>query len=123
MICLTAGVLAASLAAPGFTLTWIHSVEKTEIQEDYLVSGSRLLLTEERIKTSGAGFDPQPGSVLADGWWLWHPNRLVEDITLAMAAAPGDWRICVNNACHPVRHYLPDAGTEPVRIAACSAER
>lgn len=120
MFCLTAGALAATLAVHSFTLTWIHSVEKTEIQEDYNQAGDRLVLTEARIKTSGAGFDPPPGAILDSGWWRWRPGTSLDAVTLARAAAPGDWHICVHNSCRSVSHYLPQADHDtPIRITAC----
>ena len=120
MFCLTAGTLAATLAVQSFTLTWIHSVEKTEIQEDYSLAADHLLLTEARIKTSGAGFDPPPGATLEGGWWRWQPGTMLDAVTLARSAAPGEWRICVHNSCQPLSQYLPDGESEaPVRIAAC----
>ena len=123
MVCLTAGAVAAALAVQSFTLTWIHSVEKTEIQEDYTTAQDRLRLTEARIKTSGAGFDPPPGATLAGGWWRWQPGTLLDGVTLARAAAPGDWRICVNNGCRSVNGYLPDSEHDAaVRITACPAK-
>jgi hypothetical protein len=121
--CLTTGTFVATLAVHSLTLTWIHSVEKAEIQEDYSQAGDQLLLTEARIKTSGAGFDPPPGAVLGGGWWRWQPNRMLDGITLARAAAPGEWRICVHNRCQPLGQYLPDGIDDaPVRISACPAK-
>lgn len=120
MFCLTAGALAATLAAQSFTLAWIHSVEKTEIQEDYRLTGDRLMLTEARIKTSGAGFDPPADAKLEGGWWRWHPGTVLDLLTLARSSAPGDWRICLERTCDPLIHYLPGQDSDtPVQIAAC----
>ena len=121
--CLTAGTVVATLAVQSLTLTWIHSVEKAEIQEDYSLTNNRLLLTEARIKTSGAGFDPPPGAVLDGGWWRWKPGTVLETVMLARSAAPGEWRICVHNGCQPLSQYLPDGVDDaPVRISACPAK-
>lgn len=124
VFCLTAGTLAATLAVQSFTLSWIHSVEKTEIQEDYSsAADGHLLLTEARIKTSGAGFDPPPDAILDGGWWRWRPGIILDQLTLARASAPGEWRICLPNGCRPLSQYLPDSQNEtPVRITACPAD-
>ena len=119
-LCLTAGAVAVALSAQSFTLTWIHSVERTEIQEDYRVTDGRLMLTAARIKGSGAGFDPPPGARLADGWWQYEPRRMLDALTLARSAAPGDWRICLEGLCRSLEYYLPDDGSGmPARITAC----
>jgi hypothetical protein len=120
-LCLTAGAVAATLAVQSFTLTWIHSVERTEIREDYRLVDDRLVLVTARIKGSGAGFDPPPGSKLEDGWWRYEPNLTLPAVTLARSAAVGDWRICLNRTCHSLEYYLPDAdNSAPVQIAACT---
>jgi hypothetical protein len=125
MLCLTAGAVAVALATQGFTLAWIHSVEKTEIQEDYRLSDDRLILTEARIKGSGAGFDPPAGAVLDGGWWRYWPNREAKTVTLARSNAPGEWQICLDGLCHALAHYLPQngSGASPVEITACSGAR
>jgi hypothetical protein len=98
-------------------------VEKTAIEEDWRQSGDRLVLTEARIKGSGAGYDPPEGSVLRDGWWHYRPQRETAAVTLARAAAPGEWRICVAGGCHTADHYLGGSGDSPATIALCPAGR
>jgi len=123
MFCLTAGALAATLAAQSFTLSWIHSVQKTEIQEDYSTAGDKLLLTEARIQSSGAGFDPPPGAQLAGGWWRWRPATLHEKLTMARAAAPGEWSICLDGNCRPLGEYIAGPGETAVDITVCPVQR
>ena len=119
MFCLTAGAMVATLAVQGFTLSWVHSVQRSEIQEDYRLDGDRLVLDEARIKESGAGFDPPPGAVLDNGWWHWRPGTLHDGLTLAQSSAPGEWRICLEQSCQPLSYYLPESGNAAVRINAC----
>jgi hypothetical protein len=123
MFCLTAGAIATTLAAQSFTLSWTHSVQKTEIQEEYSTAGDKLLLTEARIQSSGAGFDPPPSAQLSGGWWRWRPATQHEKLTLARAAAPGDWRICVDGVCRPLSEYIAAPGETAIEITACPAER
>lgn len=123
-LCLTAGALSVTLAFQSFTLAWTHSVEHTDIQEDYRLSDGRLLLTEARIKGSGAGFDPPNGARLEDGWWHYEPHVTLETLTLARADAPGDWQICAQGQCRSLEYYLPHADdSAPVQIAACTNRR
>ena len=121
MICLSAGAMVATLAVQGFTLSWVHSVQKSEIQEDYRLEAGGLMLSEARIKGSGAGFDPPPGSQLREGWWRWRPDSQHHELILARSSAPGEWRICLDQSCHPLSHYLPESGDMAVQIAACHA--
>lgn len=120
MFCLTAAAVAATLAVQTFTLSWVHSVQRSEIQEDYGLAAGRLILIEARIKGSAAGFDPPPGAVLDDGWWRWRPGTLLDSVTLARASAPGEWRICLGSACQPLNHYLTIPDDRAARIAPCS---
>lgn len=120
MLCLTAGAMAVALSAQSFTLSWKHSVEHTEIQEDFRLAENRLMLIEARIKGSGAGFDPPAGARLANGWWEYEPRLELDALTLARRAAPGDWQICLEGLCRSLEYYLPDDGSgTPVQITAC----
>ena len=119
MICLSAGVMIATLALQGFTLSWVHSVQKSEIQEDYRLEAGGLVSSEARIKGSGAGFDPPTGSRLSEGWWRWQPASHHRELILARSSAPGEWRICLDHSCQPLSHYLPESGDTAVRITAC----
>ncbi len=53
--CLMVGSIALALSGPTFQLRWTHSVEKVEWVEDWAVEPGELLLTQARIKGSGAG--------------------------------------------------------------------
>lgn len=123
MICLSAGAMVATLAVQSFTLSWVHSVQQSEIQEDYQLEVGGLVLSEARIKGSGAGFDPPAGSRLTEGWWRWQPGSHHHELILARSSAPGDWRICLDNICRPMSDFLPDSGETPLRITACAAAR
>ncbi len=68
-LCLAAGGLQVSLPVSQFTLRWTHSIEKVEWAEDYEVAGAWLHLSRARIRGSGAGMEPPPGSWLLHGVW------------------------------------------------------
>ena len=57
-VCFVAGAIVKTLQVSAFTLVWTHSVQKTDWQEDWRASPDGLLLTEARVKGSGAGIDP-----------------------------------------------------------------
>ncbi|MDP3315414.1 MAG: DUF1850 domain-containing protein, partial [Devosia sp.] len=72
-LCVAAGGKMVAIATTLFTLSWTHSVERTDWSETWRVSEQGLELTEARIKGSGAGMDPGEGAKLEDGWWAWSP--------------------------------------------------
>lgn len=120
-VCLTAGLLAATLSLDAFTLTWVHSVERSAIEEDYRVTATGLVLTEARIKGSGAGFDPPAGSVLRGGWWHYRPSLPpLPRIALARSGTVADWRLCAGGRCTPLGALLPGARpTDTIVVAPC----
>lgn len=131
MLCLAAGALAATLAVDAFTLLWVHSVQKSEIQEDYRLVQGHVVLTEARIKGSAAGFDPPPGSRLAGGWWHYVPDLPpLSELRLARSETVADWQLCVAGTCRPLSDHLPSPSspseaqrTAPVTLQACTAGR
>lgn len=122
MICLAAGVVSAALALNAFTLTWVHSVQKSAIEEDWRVEGQALRVVETRIKGSAAGYDPPPDAVLSGGWWHYDPHLPPQSqVSLARSGAIADWRLCAAGACKPISDYLPAAApaTEPIILRVC----
>jgi len=69
-----AGKSAACLAGLLFSLSWTHSVEKTEWVEHWQLKDEQLVLKETFVKGSGAGIDPAPNAVLENGWYRWAPE-------------------------------------------------
>jgi len=114
--CLMAGAMVLALSTPGFSLHWIHSVEKVEWVEEWVVEGDGLRLTEARVKGSGAGMEPGDEAVLNGGWWVWSPQTLVAELNLAASGATGaGWRLCDGPVCHEIGAQAGGA----VRIAPC----
>ncbi len=72
-LCLASAGIVKTLSVTAFVLAWMHSVEKTEWQDDWRVSPQGLRIIEVRIKGSGAvtdalALDPalcRPGSKAA----------------------------------------------------------
>lgn len=105
MSCLLAGTLALTLAGPGFTLAWTHSVERVEWRETWVIEGPSLRLVAAAVKGSGAGMEAGAGARLQDGWWVWRPDvaPLPEVRLAASGATGGGWRICdVAASCHEI---------------------
>lgn len=116
-LCILAAGKTLTLAAAAFTLSWTHSVEKTEWQEDWALTPEGLVVTEARVKGSGAGMDPGEGAREVDGWWVWQPEAPpVPELVLAASGATGSgWQLCHEEGCL-------DLGTTPadaVVIAPC----
>lgn len=109
-LCLGAaqGLVQAFLPVTAFTLVWTHSVEQVEWQEDYRIAEDRLVLTEARVKGSGAGMDPPAGAVLRDGWWHYRPKiPPLEMLRLMRSTVVEDYRFCADGRCRPLAVILP----------------
>ncbi|MDF1607838.1 DUF1850 domain-containing protein [Hoeflea sp. YIM 152468] len=116
-LCVAAAGKTMVIATGIFSLSWTHSVEKTEWREDWRVRPEGLELTQARVKGSGAGMDPGEGAQLVDGWWLWTPKvPLVPELVLAASGATvSAWDLCHPGGCTSLG---ADAGG-PVRIKPC----
>jgi hypothetical protein len=123
-LCFIAGHVVKAVQVTTFTLVWTHSVEKTDWQEDWVVSRDGLTLIEARIKGSGAGIDPPADARLVDGWWRWRPAPVVRrDVVLGHSGAVGDWRICIGGRCQPFPDILgPSAIGEAIEMSVCMAK-
>src|SRR3546814_5687584 len=73
-IALVAGAAVVVLPTPTITLAWMHTVEKTRWEEDYLASTAGVAITEARIEAIDAGMEP-PASAIREGrWWRYKPS-------------------------------------------------
>ena len=92
-----AGKSAACLAGLLFSLSWTHSVEKTEWVEHWQLKDEQLVLKETFVKGSGAGIDPAPNAVLENGWYRWAPESPVRVPAISLANSeltPDNWMLC-----------------------------
>jgi hypothetical protein len=116
-LCLATPAVAVTLALQGFTLSWAHSVERTDWRERWRVDGSTLVLEEARVRGSGAGMEPPEGSVLQQGWWVYHPGLRVPALHLAVSGATGDgWQLCTKGECRDLERLLTHDGRAPASI-------
>lgn len=100
-LCILAGGKSIALAVSVFSLSWTHSVQKTQWREDWAVTPAGLQLTQAAVKGSGAGMEPGDDAVLKGGWWVWAP-KLPAQPSLRLAASgltPSAWRLCHANGC------------------------
>ncbi|WP_127520358.1 DUF1850 domain-containing protein [Mesorhizobium sp. Z1-4] len=120
-LCVIEGAITATIAATAFTLSWTHSVEKTEWREHWVLEQHRLRVVEARVRGSGAGMEPPEGSVLQDGWWVYRPAiPPQEKLVLARSGATGGgWQLCVEEDC---REIGGTSAGSPVVIRACGGE-
>ena len=115
MLCLAAGAVAAALAIDSFTLTWIHSIEKIRWEEDWRIEAGALVLTEARIRGTGAGMEPPAGAVLKNGIWHYRP-QLPPQSVLRLSHSPhaGGYTLCTATLCQPLADLLPGIAPQVV---------
>ncbi len=100
-LCILSGGIAKALTVSLFSLSWTHSVQKTEWREDWAVTPSGLELRQAAVKSSGAGMEPGADAVLKEGWWVWHPKLAAQpQVSLAASGTtPGGWTLCYAGGC------------------------
>ncbi len=119
-LCIAAAGKTTFLAIAAFSLSWVHSVEKTEWREEWVVRDHALVLTEARVKGSGAGMDPGPDARLEDGWWAWEPDLPPQpEMRLAASGATvSAWTLCHDGTCQS----LGAKPGEGARLWPCESE-
>jgi hypothetical protein len=106
-LCLASAGVVKALSIATFTLVWTHSIEKTDWQEDWRVTPEGLVLTQARVKGSGAGMEPPPGARLVNGWFQWRPEGGPKpQLVLANSGAAGEWRLCHGGSCKTLSEIL-----------------
>ena len=99
-VCILAGGKLITLAVSVFTLSWTHSVQKTEWQEDWQVTPAGLAIAEARVEGSGAGMEAGEGAVFDGFWWRYKPALPpLAKLVLARSGAAGSWRFCSPVGC------------------------
>ncbi|WP_448205067.1 DUF1850 domain-containing protein [Azospirillum sp. sgz302134] len=121
-LCLAAlgGAVLAALPGPSFTLSWTHSIEKTEWREEWRIADRNLLLTEARVKGTGAGMEPPAGARLSGGWLVWTPDLPPQErIVLAASGFTPDHTLCVGNECRPLHAWIGGPLPSPLELRVC----
>ncbi|WP_077036863.1 DUF1850 domain-containing protein [Pelomonas sp. KK5] len=123
-LCLAAGTLAVALGWDQFTLAWTHSIEKIRWEEDYRVEAGALLLTEARIRGSGAGMEPPDGARLdAQGVWHYRPALPpLPALRLTQSPYTAGYELCHDGRCRPLADFMPGLQDGVIVAAPCSSE-
>jgi len=118
-LCIIAAAKTSIFAVSLFTLSWTHSVEKIEWQEDWKITDSQLEIVAARVQGSGAGMDPPEGSKFEGGWWVYKPNKLsVKELLLSTSNTNlENWKICFNGNCQ----ILKKNNERPIKIYPCKS--
>jgi len=124
-LCISAGLIVATLPLQAFTLAWTHSIERIRWEEDYQIVDSRpcrLVLAEARIRGSGAGMEPPDGAILKDSVWHYRPIlKPLGELRLSHSPYTAGYEICSDGHCKRLTDILPGiAETQTVVIAPCS---
>jgi hypothetical protein len=120
-LCLAAGAVTATLAIESFTLAWTHSIEKLRWEEDWRVEGKALVISEARIRGTGAGMEPPPDAVLKDGAWHYQPKLAPQaQVRLAHSPYTAGYELCIDGKCSPLAERLPGAeNPSTIVLEAC----
>lgn len=124
-LCLATAGVVKSLAVAGFMLSWAHSVEKTEWQEDWRVTPQGLEIIEARVKGSGAGMEPPPEALLTDGWFHWKPQLpVLPEVALGNSGLAGEWRLCADGKCQELSAILGrPLGASVITMSVCKSDQ
>jgi len=120
-LCVIGAGEAVRIAAVAFSLSWTHSVEKIPWQEQWRIEPDALVLTEARVKGSGAGMEPPPDAKLVGGWFVWRPvDPKRSEIVLRAVPSISPWTICIEGrACSHLDALLGRAA-DPVTLKPCA---
>ena len=109
MLCIATAGIVTALATPSFTLSWTHSVERTQWQESWVVEDGNLRLVKASVQGSGAGIAVPDNAIWAEGRWTYEPALApLQSIDLAASGmTPSPWTLC------PAEGPCLTLGTEP----------
>lgn len=123
-LCLATAGVVKSLTVASFMLSWTHSVEKTEWQEDWRVTPQGLEIVEARVKGSGAGMEPPPDASLKEGWFHWKPQLpVLPEVALGNSGMAGEWRLCTDGKCQELSAILGrPLGAAVTTMSVCKSD-
>jgi hypothetical protein len=106
-VCFASAGVVKALSVAAFMLSWTHSVEKIEWQEDWVIAPQGLEVVAARVKGSGAGMEPPPEARLVNGWFQWTPKPLfLHQVALGNSGVAGEWRLCTQGSCRTLSDIL-----------------
>jgi hypothetical protein len=108
--------------AASFTLSWLHSVEKIQWEEDWMLKNKRLVIISARVQGSGAGMDPPEGAIFQDGSWRYVPQLLPQnELRLTHSSYTAGYSICRGNSCRLLSDIVPLDGYEGALVVKACA--
>jgi hypothetical protein len=117
---LVAATVVAELPASEFTLAWRHSVEKTRWEEHYRIEDRRLTHVAASVEGHGAGMEPGADARFAEGRWTWRPALApLSELRLALSDAAGDYELCWDRQCKPLRTLAASGADASVVVRPC----
>jgi hypothetical protein len=120
-VCFASAGVVKALSVAAFMLSWTHSIEKIEWQEDWIVTPKGLEIVAARVKGSGAGMEPPPEARLVNGWFQWTPKPLfLHEVALGNSGVAGEWRLCTQGSCRTLSDILGHpVGTNVTIMSVC----
>jgi hypothetical protein len=121
-ICLVAALSTAVLVAlpDRITLAWEHTVEKVRWEEDYAVDRDALVITEARIRATGAGMEMPPDATLSGGAWRYRPDLApLRRIYIRNTELPRGYDVCWEGRCRRLRSII-GADDRLLALAPCA---
>ncbi len=114
MLCIAAGGNIMAIAATAFTLSWTHSVERTQWHESWRIIEGHLQVVEAMVEGPGAGIAVPQGAQMTPNGWVYKPELppLPRLMLAASGMTPSAWTLCTRDLCHE----LGAASGDPVAI-------
>ena len=82
------------------SLSWQHSVEKSDWQELYGLDAKGFLLKQVNIQGSGAGMDIPAEAVLINNYYTYYPKRRFDHLRIRYSPYTSDYHLCIEIADH-----------------------
>jgi hypothetical protein len=120
-ICLAGAGVALHILAGAFTLSWTHTIEKTQWIEHWRVEPGRLVLAEAEVQGSGAGMEPPPDARHEGRFYVWNPDETRDSVVLRRDPHAGDWTLCTSARCAPLGAWLAK-DADPVTLTPAPAD-
>ena len=119
-IALVGSALSVVLPTDKLTLSWTHTVEATPWEEDYVVKNGALVITEARVKRSGAGMDAPTDAVWTKGWWRYVPSLApLSEILLANSSFAAGYNVCWAGRCQSLTSFIAADNVVKLMPANC----
>jgi len=122
MFCFALATALSTVVVPtqDLTLSWIHSVEKVLWEEDYRLQGNKLILTEARIRSSGAGMEAISGAAWQNGYWRYTPNLgPLSSVRLANSEFVQGYVLCWDEHCRPLDTFFSRGNVVELTAKSC----